>query len=219
MTPFSDIVPYIYDELEKSELFEDNYLDTELKLAKISRMILVSATVDFASCKKLKDNVKYNEHRENIVINNNKNKLVIDVTNIDSTLLNNIIMYVNDKEIDDFYFEVKESDMVLGVTNCYIDYEFNKDDVVELFFMNEGYFYEDLSVDEMYIIALGSTYHYLNQKIKDERTWLKKLGDKDYSLTRGTLNDYISLNKDIKRDLIIYINKYNERTASVDDFM
>ena len=50
MTPFSDIVPYIYDELEKSELFEEDYLDTELKLFKISRMILVSATLDFASC-------------------------------------------------------------------------------------------------------------------------------------------------------------------------
>ena len=59
MTPFSDIVPYIYDELEKSELFEDDYLDTELKLFKISRMILVSATVDFASCEKLKDNIEY----------------------------------------------------------------------------------------------------------------------------------------------------------------
>ena len=38
MTPFSDIVPYIYDELEKSELFEDDYLDTELKLFKSGKL-------------------------------------------------------------------------------------------------------------------------------------------------------------------------------------
>ena len=123
MTPFSDIVPYIYDELEKSELFEDDYLDTELKLFKISRMILVSATVDFASCEKLKDNIEYTEYRpKNIIIDKNKNQIVLDVTNVNELVLNNLIMYINNKEIEDFEFKIKESDTELGVINCYIAY-------------------------------------------------------------------------------------------------
>ena len=139
MTPFSDIVPYIYDELEKSELFEDDYLDTELKLFKIRRMILVSATVDFASCEKLKDNIEYTEYRpKNIIIDKNKNQIVLDVTNVNELVLNNLIMYINNKEIEDFEFKIKESDTELGVINCYIDYEFKENDEVELIFINEG---------------------------------------------------------------------------------
>lgn len=220
MTPFSDIVPYIYDELEKSELFEDDYLDTELKLFKISRMILVSATVDFASCEKLKDNIEYTEYRpKNIIIDKNKNQIVLDVTNVNELVLNNLIMYINNKEIEDFEFTIKESDMELGVINCYIDYEFKENDEVELIFINEGCFNVDLTVDEKYIIALGATYHYLDQKIKDEQKWVRKLGDKDYSITRGSIDNYRNLNNNIKSNLVIYINKYNERNASVDDFM
>ena len=220
MTPFSDIVPYIYDELEKSELFEDDYLDTELKLFKISRMILVSATVDFASCEKLKDNIEYTEYRpKNIIIDKNKNQIVLDVTNVNELVLNNLIMYINNKEIEDFEFKIKESDTELGVINCYIDYEFKENDEVELIFINEGSFNVDLTVDEKYIIALGATYHYLDQKIKDEQKWVRKLGDKDYSITRGSIDNYRNLNNNIKSNLIIYINKYNERNASVDDFM
>ena len=220
MTPFSDIVPYIYDELEKSELFEDDYLDTELKLFKISRMILVSATVDFASCEKLKDNIEYTEYRpKNIVIDKNKNQIVLDVTNVNELVLNNLIMYINNKEIEDFEFKIKESDTELGVINCYIDYEFKENDEVELIFINEGSFNVDLTVDEKYIIALGATYHYLDQKIKDEQKWVRKLGDKDYSITRGSIDNYRNLNNNIKSNLVIYINKYNERNASVDDFM
>lgn len=220
MTPFSDIVPYIYDELEKSELFEEDYLDTELKLFKISRMILVSATVDFASCEKLKDNIEYTEYRpKNIIIDKNKNQIVLDVTNVNELVLNNLIMYINNKEIEDFEFKIKESDMELGVINCYIDYEFKENDEVELIFINEGCFNVDLTVDEKYIIALGATYHYLDQKIKDEQKWVRKLGDKDYSITRGSIDNYRNLNNNIKSNLVIYINKYNERNASVDDFM
>ena len=220
MTPFSDIVPYIYDELEKSELFEDDYLDTELKLFKISRMILVSATVDFASCEKLKDNIEYTEYRpKNIIIDKNKNQIVLDVTNVNKLVLNNLIMYINNKEIEDFEFKIKESDTELGVINCYIDYEFKDNDEVELIFINEGSFNVDLTVDEKYIIALGATYHYLDQKIKDEQKWVRKLGDKDYSITRGSIDNYRNLNNNIKSNLVIYINKYNERNASVDDFM
>lgn len=220
MTPFSDIVPYIYDELEKSELFEDDYLDTELKLFKISRMILVSATVDFASCEKLKDNIEYTEYRpKNIIIDKNKNQIVLDVTNVNELVLNNLIMYINNKEIEDFEFKIKESDTELGVINCYIDYEFKENDEVELIFINEGCFNVDLTVDEKYIIALGATYHYLDQKIKDEQKWVRKLGDKDYSITRGSIDNYRNLNNNIKSNLVIYINKYNERNASVDDFM
>ena len=220
MTPFSDIVPYIYDELEKSELFEDDYLDTELKLFKISRMILVSATVDFASCEKLKDNIEYTEYRpKNIIIDKNKNQIVLDVTNVNELVLNNLIMYINNKEIEDFEFKIKESDTELGVINCYIDYEFKENDEVELIFINEGSFNVDLTVDEKYIIALGATYHYLDQKIKDEQKWVRKLGDKDYSITRGSIDNYRNLNNNIKSNLVIYINKYNERNASVDDFM
>ena len=220
MTPFSDIVPYIYDELEKSELFEDDYLDTELKLFKISRMILVSATVDFASCEKLKDNIEYTEYRpKNIIIDKNKNQIVLDVTNVNELVLNNLIMYINNKEIEDFEFKIKESDMELGVINCYIDYEFKENDEVELIFIYEGCFNVDLTVDEKSIIALGATYHYLDQKIKDEQKWVRKLGDKDYSITRGSIDNYRNLNNNIKSNLVIYINKYNERNASVDDFM
>ena len=220
MTPFSDIVPYIYDELEKSELFEDDYLDTELKLFKISRMILVSATVDFASCEKLKDNIEYTEYRpKNIIIDKNKNQIVLDVTNVNELVLNNLIMYINNKEIEDFEFKIKESDTELGVINCYIDYEFKENDEVELIFINEGCFNVDLTVDEKYIIALGATYHYLDQKIKDEQKWVRKLGDKDYSITRGSIDNYRNLNNNLKSNLVIYINKYNERNASVDDFM
>ena len=220
MTPFSDIVPYIYDELEKSELFEEDYLDTELKLFKISRMILVSATVDFASCEKLKDNIEYTEYRpKNIIIDKNKNQIVLDVTNVNELVLNNLIMYINNKEIEDFEFKIKESDTELGVINCYIDYEFKENDEVELIFINEGCFNVDLTVDEKYIIALGATYHYLDQKIKDEQKWVRKLGDKDYSITRGSIDNYRNLNNNIKSNLVIYINKYNERNASVDDFM
>ena len=220
MTPFSDIVPYIYDELEKSELFEEDYLDTELKLFKISRMILVSATVDFASCEKLKDNIEYTEYRpKNIIIDKNKNQIVLDVTNVNELVLNNLIMYINNKEIENFEFKIKESDTELGVINCYIDYEFKENDEVELIFINEGCFNVDLTVDEKYIIALGATYHYLDQKIKDEQKWVRKLGDKDYSITRGSIDNYRNLNNNIKSNLVIYINKYNETNASVDDFM
>ena len=62
-------------------------------------------------------------------------------------------------------------------------------------------------------------YHYLDQKIKDEQKWVRKLGDKDYSITRGSIDNYRNLNNNIKSNLVIYINKYNERNASVDDFM
>lgn len=217
MTPFSEVIPFIYDELEKSELFEDNYLDTELKLAKLSRMILVSATVDFSSCHKLKGNVAYKEKRINKVINSDVSQVVIDVSDFDKDLLNEMILYINDEEIIQFNFDVKETEN--ETINCYINYEFKEKDNVEIIFLNEGYFNVDLSIDEKYIIALGSTYHYMEQKIKDEQKWVKRLGDKDYSVTRGSIDNYRILCETIKKNLVIYINKYNERNASVDDFM
>ena len=84
---------------------------------------------------------------------------------------------------------------------------FKENDEVELIFINEGCFNVDLTVDEKYIIALGATYHYLDQKIKDEQKWVRKLGDKDYSITRGSIDNYRNLNNNIKSNLVIYINK------------
>ncbi|HBJ1650330.1 TPA: hypothetical protein LA460_000234 [Clostridium botulinum] len=220
MTPFSEITPLIYDELEKSELFEDNYLDTEIKLNKISRIILKGATVDFTTCKKdLNDYLAYSEYKKQEIIKIETNSLVFDIFDIDEKLRNEIILYVNDVEIINFTYKIKESETNVGEYCCCIDYEFKVGDKVEIIFINEGYFNEDLSFREKYIIALASAYHYMDSKIKEEQKWYKKLGDKDYTLTRDTLSNYIALNKSIKENLVIYIQKYNEQTASVDDFM
>ncbi|NFH00791.1 hypothetical protein FC831_10775 [Clostridium botulinum] len=220
MTPFSEITPLIYDELEKSELFEDNYLDTEIKLNKISRLILKSATVDFTTCKKdLNDYVAYSQYKKQETIKIETNELIFDIVDVDEKLRNEIILYVNDTEIIDFTYKMKQSETNMGEYCCCIDYEFKVGDNVEIIFINEGYFNEDLSFREKYIIALASAYHYMDNKIKEEQKWYKKLGDKDYSLIRDTLGNYIDLNKSIKENLIVYMQKYNEQTASVDDFM
>lgn len=217
MTPFSKIVPLIYDELKKSDLFASNYLDTDLKLEMISRLILKGALVDFTTCKKnLEKYVEYTNTKVYKTISSDINELCINVTDIDKKL-NEIILYVNDTEITSFKYNYRNLDT--GEYNCYIDYEFKKDDKVEIIFLNEGYFEDDLTFREIYIIALASAYHYMDSKIKEEEKWVKKLGDKDYSLTRGTISDYTSLNKDIKDNLIIYIQKYNEQNATTEDFM
>lgn len=220
MTPFSEITPLIYDELEKSELFEDNYLDTEIKLNKISRLILKGATVDFTTCKKdLNDYVAYSEYKKQEIIKIETNELIFDLVDVDEKLRNEIILYVNDNEIIDFTYKIKQPETNTGEYCCCIDYEFKVGDNVEIIFINEGFFNEDLSFREKYIVALASAYHYMDNKIKEEQKWYKKLGDKDYTLIRDTLGNYIALNKSIKENLIIYIQKYNEQTASVDDFM
>lgn len=216
MTPFSKIVPLIYDELKKTDLFTSDYLDTELKLDELSRLILKGALVDFTTCKKeLENYVEYADEKVYKTITGDVNELDINVTEIDRDK-NEVILYINNVEITDFTYNITNLDENY---NCHIEYAFKENDEVEIIFINEGYFKEDLIFREMYIIALGASYHYMDSKIKEEEKWIKKLGDKDYSLSRGSIGDYTSLNKDIKDNLVIYIQKYNEQMSTVEDFM
>jgi len=215
-TPFSDISKLMQLEMQQSDLYKLGKLNTEIALDIISDLILNGATVDFATCRKdLENNIPYTQIETTSKINQNKNSLMIDLSNIDDKLKDNVILYVNDSEIIDFTYNV---DKLINIGT--IKYDFKSNDNVVVLFVFEGEFEENLNHREKYIIALASYYHYLCGKIQEENRLIKQLGDKDYKVVRGNLsNDLLALKESTWNNLRTYIIAYNNQTSTVDDFM
>lgn len=215
-TPFSDISKLMQLEMQQSDLYKLGKLSTEIALDIISDLILNGATVDFATCRKdLEKNIPYTQTEITTKINQNKNSLMIDLSNIEDKQKDNVILYVNDIEIIDFKYHV---DKLINIGT--INYNFNANDDVVILFVFEGEFEEKLSHREKYIIALASYYHYLCGKIQEENRLIKQLGDKDYKIVRGNLNnDLLALKESVWDNLRTYIIAYNNQTSTVEDFM
>jgi hypothetical protein len=215
-TPFSEISKLMQLEMQQSDLYKLGKLNTEIALDIISDLILNGATVDFATCKKdLEKNIPYTQTEMSTKINQSKNSLMIDLSNIEDKQKDNIILYINDIEITDFKYNV---DKLINVGT--INYSFKANDEVVVLFVFEGEFDEKLSHREKYIIALASYYHYLCGKIQEENRLIKQLGDKDYKVVRGNLsNDLISLKDSIWKNIRTYIIAYERQTSTVEDLM
>lgn len=210
-TPFSSISKLMYNEMKKSEVFTS--MDVEVATDYLSDLIIEGATLDFSTCRKdLEDLIEYREKEINKKIESDCESIITDISQVDELLRNEIVIYVNDVQVEDFTYNIVDN-------SCTINYDFKQDDYVRIIFCFEGEFKADLTYREKYIIALSAYYHYLCGKVKEENTWFKKLGDKDYSFQRGTLNDYISLQNKVNSNIRNYIRQYEQQMATVEDFM
>ena len=206
-TPFSDITKLMVGEMNKHELFNGTY-ETNISLEELAILIQESALVDFRVCRKnLEKYVGYSEKEEKIVVDMNTTSMIIDTSTIDDSYKESFIVFVNGEEVE-FDYEF------IG-TNLVIRYYFKENDVVKIIFMQEGYFEEDLSFREKYIIALGCCVHMTERLIQRENGFIKKLGDKDYSIERRT--DLISLKDDISNRLRRYLKEYDYDNMNEDD--
>jgi hypothetical protein len=215
-TPFSDISKLMQLEMQQSDLYKEGKINTDIALDIISDLILIGASVDFATCnKKLELNTPYKDEKINSIIDIDKNTLSIDITNIDITMRNNIVLYVNDVEQTDFTYKIDNT-----LNTCDVSYNFKANDNVEVVFIFEGEFQEDLSFREKYIIALSAYYHNLNGKIQEENKLIKQLGDKDYKIVRGNFkDDLLALKNSVWDNLRTYIIAYERQTSTVEDLM
>lgn len=214
-TPFSKISELMYREMRKSDIY--NRLDTDIALETISSYILTSATVDFRNCKKdLELYTPYYSVEKEYTIPNDVDTLSVDISDIEERIRENVILYVNDKEID-----IKDYKLIYNVDILEIKYDFYTDDNVIVKFVFEGEFEEDLKHSEMYIIALGAYYHYLCGKLQDEEDfWCKRYGDKDYTFTRGDTKDVLQKDKaSVWNNLLFYIKEYENKHFTSEDFM
>jgi hypothetical protein len=220
-TPFSAISKLMQLEMQQSDLYKLGKINTDIALDIISDFILNGANVDFATCRKdLENNIPYTEEEITFKITESETTVEIDITSIPENMRNNLILYINDVEILDFNYEIKDSSTNSNIKICDIVYPFNKNDVVSLLFVFEGEFEEDLSHREKYIVALSAYYHYLTGKIQEENRLIKQLGDKDYKIIRGNMsNDLLSLKTSVWNNLRTYIIAYNNQTSTVEDFM
>ena len=71
-------------------------------------------------------------------------------------------------------------------------------------------FYEELSLNEILILAWGMVIHYLQPKIKREENLRQFVSDKDFSKLSNAnmLAKLIALEKDARKQLETYQNKY-----------
>lgn len=208
-TPFRDISKLMFMEMKESTI---SNMNTSLALDLLSDLIITSATVDFNKCKK--DLNLYKEYVDNIVnINIDKDTKIVKINRVNS-LLNEVVVSVNDVEIDDVSYEFTENEIT-------ITYDFKKDDEVEIVNYFEGEFEVDLNHREKYIIALGAYTHYINQQVNAEENLKTYIGDKDYSRTSNwqTLNALISLKTTLDLKLNSYIYEYKNDLITVEDLI
>jgi hypothetical protein len=215
-TPFSEISKLMQIEMKESDLYKEGKINTDIALDIISDLILIGSNVDFATCRKnLELNTPYKDEKINLIIDIDKNKLSIDITNIDTTMRDNIVLYVNDIEKSDFTYTIDNT-----LNTCDINYNFKASDNIEVLFIFEGEFQEDLSFREKYIIALSAYYHNLIGKIQEENKLIKQISDKDYKILRGNFkDDLLALKNSVRDNLRTYIIAYERQTSTVEDLM
>jgi hypothetical protein len=215
-TPFSEISKLMQLEMQQSDLYKEGKINTDIALDIISDLILIGSNVDFTTCRKnLELNTPYKDTKTNSIVDIDKDKLSIDITNIDMTMRDSIVLYINDIEKNDFTYTI---DNVLNT--CDINYNFKANDNVDIAFIFEGEFQEDLSFREKYIIALSAYYHNLNGKIQEENKLIKQIGDKDYKIVRGNFkDDLLALKNSVWDNLRTYIIAYERQTSTVEDLM
>jgi hypothetical protein len=215
-TPFSEISKLMQLEMQQSDLYKEGKINTDIALDIISDLILIGSNVDFTTCRKnLELNTPYKDTKINSIVDIDKDKLSIDITNIDMTMRDSIVLYINDIEKNDFTYTI---DNVLNT--CDINYNFKANDNVDIVFIFEGEFQEDLSFREKYIIALSAYYHNLNGKIQEENKLIKQIGDKDYKIVRGNFkDDLLALKNSVWDNLRTYIIAYERQTSTVEDLM
>lgn len=215
-TPFSEISKLMQLEMQQSDLYKEGKINTDIALDIISDLILIGSNVDFTTCRKnLELNTPYKDTKINSIVDIDKDKLSIDITNIDMTMRDSIVLYINDIEKNDFTYTI---DNVLNT--CDISYNFKANDNIDIVFVFEGEFQEDLSFREKYIIALSAYYHNLNGKIQEENKLIKQIGDKDYKIVRGNFkDDLLALKNSVWDNLRTYIIAYERQTSTVEDLM
>ena len=202
-TSFSEIIKLINLEMSKADIFKNN---TDIALDKLSDYILIGSNVDFTTCRK--DLNKY-------TISIDCSSYTIDLSTIQDNLRDNIVLYINDKEVNEYDYKY-----VIDGNNGKIIYEFSSGDEVEVINIFEGEFEEDLSFKEKYIIALASYYHYVNSLVIKEQQIYNKLGDKDYSVVKGnTFKELIDISNNIKEKLRQYIKEYDDYISTVEEMM
>lgn len=215
-TPFSDISKLMQLEMQQSDLYKEGKINTDIALDIISDLILIGANVDFTTCnKKLELNIPYKDEKIESIIDVDKNTLSIDITSVDIIMRDNIVLYINDVEKTDFTYILDNT-----LNTCDINYSFKANDNVEVVFIFEGEFQDDLIFREKYIIALSAYYHNLSGKIQEENKLIKQLGDKDYKIIRGNLkDDLLALKNSVWNNLRTYIIAYERQTSTVEDLM
>jgi hypothetical protein len=215
-TPFSEISKLMQLEMQQSDLYKEGKINTDITLDIISDLILIGSNVDFTTCRKnLELNTPYKDTKINSIVDIDKDELSIDITNIDITMRDSIVLYINDIEKNDFTYTI---DNVLNT--CDISYAFKANDNIDIVFIFEGEFQEDLSFREKYIIALSAYYHNLNGKIQEENKLIKQIGDKDYKIVRGNFkDDLLALKNSVWDNLRTYIITYERQTSTVEDLM
>jgi hypothetical protein len=215
-TPFSEISKLMQLEMKESDLYKEGKLNTDISLDIISDLILIGATVDFSTCKnKLDLNTPYKQIVKNIIIDIDKDSISIDISDVDTTMKDNIVLYINDIEKTDFTYTI---DDVLNT--CELKYSFKSNDKVDVLYIFEGEFQNDLTFREKYIVALSAYYHNLCGNIQEENKLIKQIGDKDYKIVRGNFkDDLLALKNSVWNALRTYIIAYERQTSTVEDLM
>lgn len=214
-TPFSEISEIMYLLMQQSDVY--NKMNENIALDTISKYILMGATVDFTVCKKdLEKYTPYKEFSNIITISEDVTSISIDINNVnDNKCKDNVILYINDIIID-----MNKYSYIVNDNTIVVEYDFKKDDKVEVINYFEGEFDEDLSYREKYIIALASYLHYLDGKQVIENKMINKLGDKDYSIVRGnTLSEILKTQTKTRDTLRIYLKEYDQNNSEIEDLI
>ena len=207
-TPFFEISELMVEEMNKHELFNGAF-DSDVSLKEISNMILKGALVDFRVCRKdLSKNKPYDDISIARVLNSDAISITIDITGVEESYRDSFALFINNEEVQDYSYNIAQDEIE-------ITYNFNQGDKIELKFMFEGEFEEDLSFREKYIIALAGCSHMLSALIQRETSFIKKLGDKDYSVEKRT--DLSNIRNDVYSTLRIYLKEYDYDNLNVED--
>ena len=208
-TSFEKITKLMFMEMQDNTISK---MDTDIALDLISDLIITSATVDFSDCQKdLSEHRAYTDKSTNIIIDGNKEVIILNRENIE---LNEIIFKVNDVEIENYSYEFTDTEII-------ITYPFKEGDEVTIIEYFLGEFKDDLNSRERYIVALGANSHYIQQKILKEENIKVHFGDKDYKQTSSwnTLKTLLELKQMIDAKLEKYISEYKYDNLSVEDLM
>lgn len=140
-------------------------------LRELLHKYLLGAIVGFKKCKKdltIKDYSLYTFNMsagdDEFIIPEN-----VDVNNIE-------IIGVDTKESYVFTYLEDERKII-------VDYALSENSVISIY--NDGYFEDDLSVEEIYILAMGMICYWLNTKVNREENLTQIISDGDYKRLSG----------------------------------
>lgn len=223
MTSFEKIFNIFLSETKHTELAKLSEADLVYVL---EHFLETSALVEFKKCRK--DLSKYIKTSFIKLVNgvpDIEDEVVEDTDEIDPDFGVDHLSIDKDEDIPDKDFdsgmnvcpdtpeEEEEDEEVIKpeIPEWNEDEEFSANFDITYKIKEIGYFEEDLTHEECYIIALSMVLHHLQGNINREEYFKRTISDRDFKLTDGDkiISSLLSLEKSISRKLKKYKNSYS----------